>query len=976
MGSELLKLEKKPSSILTSHFPISNSHFKLPLQMTPVSSLFSQGCPTKSEFDNRDYKALTLPNGLRALVIHEEGLDKSCASLNVHVGSFQDPREAQGIAHFLEHLLFMGTATYPKENEYSQFLSAHGGDYNAFTDSEFTNYYFNIPSEHLEKTLDMFSSFFTCPLFSASATEREMLAVDSEHKKNIEQDPWRIYQLDKSAAKSEHPFSRFGTGDCSTLCVPSIRDKVVEFWNTYYSSHLMTLVVYGSAPIETLVQLVVDKFSLVPRTKADLNELYPQKDLPYDQSALGVITYVKPIKDLKTLTLSWQLPSVVGLFDRKPLECAMHLLGHEGEGSILNELKVQGLATGLTSEVEKFSSFSRFHLTVDLTASGEAQWERVAEVVFGYLKMLQGNKPVPAWIMQEWGEISQCNFTFKEKSVPSSYALKLTENMHRFPIEHVLDGDYWLGAVDVELIQSFIDLFTVESVRIMLVAGADSDFKAKRPHLPLLKEKHYGTEFQTESISAECLSQFRDAPILEGMKFPLKNQFIPKDFTLKAPIVPYDQRLKAPQELISNTCLWHKTDDTFGLPKANVFLLLQCPSLTSKTTLHNYVSMELLLECWKLQNAAKYYSPSLAGLSFKANLSVEGINLKIYGFNDKILSFAQMIITDLITFVPKESSVIFDAAKESLFRAYKNMENDSPYQLAAYWMTCHLQRPSFSYLEKAQTVQGIDFLSFVSFCCMQKEFTLKGLVHGNLDAQETLQAYEDWTCLLQCTTKAPTAPAINCTELAPNQPLKLFKRVPNTNNAIELFYQCLPFSDGKRRVLVQLYAQVFGDEFFNQLRTIDQIGYVCVLRVRDSYSLIGVRFLVQSAVKGCQWIESRIQDFIAFSKQSLSGAHLTPTEWRSHCEALKSTLLERKKNLFEESEAYWAQIVNGQCDFARAETEAALVDGCSMEQLERFIAEYLVEGGAEWRKASLWIAGNECSEEELLVDEGRIFIQK
>jgi insulysin len=84
--------------------------------MTPVSPDLSKIPIIKSEFDNREYKAFTLPNGLKALVIHEEGLDKSCASLNVHVGSFQDPIDAQGLAHFLEHLLFMGTVTYPKEN--------------------------------------------------------------------------------------------------------------------------------------------------------------------------------------------------------------------------------------------------------------------------------------------------------------------------------------------------------------------------------------------------------------------------------------------------------------------------------------------------------------------------------------------------------------------------------------------------------------------------------------------------------------------------------------------------------------------------------------------------------------------------------------------------------------------------------------------------------------------------------------------
>jgi insulysin len=119
---------------------------------------------------------------------------------------------------------FLGTKKYPGEEEFSSFLSAHGGASNAYTDSEDTVYvsyhhqrhhqrlyylltrlvvhavqYFDVNAESLPGGLDRFSQFFVAPLFTASATSRELNAIESEHAKNINSDSFRIYQVRGSA---------------------------------------------------------------------------------------------------------------------------------------------------------------------------------------------------------------------------------------------------------------------------------------------------------------------------------------------------------------------------------------------------------------------------------------------------------------------------------------------------------------------------------------------------------------------------------------------------------------------------------------------------------------------------------------------------------------------------------------------------------------------------------------------------------
>jgi len=166
----------------------------------------------KRPSDDREYKAITLDNGMRTLLVSDASTKRSAAAIDVHVGSFSDPDDLAGLAHFAEHMCFLGTKKYPEEDEFSKYLASHGGSSNAYTDSEDTVYYFDCASPYLSGSLDRFSQFFISPLFSDSAISRELNAIDSEHSKNINNDGFRIYQLEKDSANPMHPLNKFSTG--------------------------------------------------------------------------------------------------------------------------------------------------------------------------------------------------------------------------------------------------------------------------------------------------------------------------------------------------------------------------------------------------------------------------------------------------------------------------------------------------------------------------------------------------------------------------------------------------------------------------------------------------------------------------------------------------------------------------------------------------------------------------------------------
>ena len=99
-----------------------------------------------SPSDEKKYRILELENGLKVTLISQpptnENEEMPCAaSMVVGAGFYHEPRGIPGLAHFCEHLLFMGSDKYPEENTFEQFVAKYGGYYNASTNETFTRYY-------------------------------------------------------------------------------------------------------------------------------------------------------------------------------------------------------------------------------------------------------------------------------------------------------------------------------------------------------------------------------------------------------------------------------------------------------------------------------------------------------------------------------------------------------------------------------------------------------------------------------------------------------------------------------------------------------------------------------------------------------------------------------------------------------------------------------------------------------------------
>lgn len=151
---------------------------------------------------------------------------------------------------------------------------------------------------HLDGAVDRFVQFFLAPLFTQSATDRELDAVHSEHSKNLLTDANRIYQLTKHLANPNHPFCHFGTGNHQTLRDTPKRDGIdvrsalLEFHEKYYSANIMRLCILGRESLDELEKMIrKDRFDLVQNTNVYVpeGEEIGTPEIPFRKEDLGKI---------------------------------------------------------------------------------------------------------------------------------------------------------------------------------------------------------------------------------------------------------------------------------------------------------------------------------------------------------------------------------------------------------------------------------------------------------------------------------------------------------------------------------------------------------------------------------------------------------------------------------------------------------------------------------------------------------------
>ena len=141
----------------------------------------------------------------------------SAVVLCVRSGSFCDPKEVQGLAHLVEHVITMGSKKFPEENALHEYLSSRGGFQNAQTDYEYTIFEIEVQRKHLYGALERLANCFVEPLLEPDSISREAKAVNTEFMEAMNDDNVRIEQIYNNAANADHPLHCFPWGNKKSL---------------------------------------------------------------------------------------------------------------------------------------------------------------------------------------------------------------------------------------------------------------------------------------------------------------------------------------------------------------------------------------------------------------------------------------------------------------------------------------------------------------------------------------------------------------------------------------------------------------------------------------------------------------------------------------------------------------------------------------------------------------------------------------
>uniref|UniRef100_A0A8C1ZF56 Nardilysin a (N-arginine dibasic convertase) n=1 Tax=Cyprinus carpio TaxID=7962 RepID=A0A8C1ZF56_CYPCA len=689
-------------------------------------------CEEEGDSQDSDFEELDEDNERKK----KKGSEKqSAAALCIGVGSFSDPSDLPGLAHFLEHMVFMGSEKYPSENGFDAFLKKHGGSDNASTDCERTIFQFDVQRKHFKEALDRWAQFFICPLMIEDAIDREVEAVDSEYQLAKPSDSHRKEMLFGSLAKPNHPMSKFCWGNAQTLKTEpkekniNVYKRLREFWKRYYSAHYMTLAVQSKESLDTLEEWVREIFSQVPNN-GQLKPDFSDQLSPFETPAFNKLYRVVPVRKVHALTITWY--TVYPHLLVKPLHYIAWLIGHEGTGSILSMLRRKCWALALfggNSETgfDQNTTYSIFSISITLTDEGFQNFYEVAHLVFQYLKMLQTLGPQQR-IYEEIQKIEANEFHYQEQTDPIEYVEDICENMQLFPKQDFLTGDQLMFEFKPEVISAALNLLTPEKANLLLLSP---EHEGQCP----LKEKWFGTQYSVEDIQQHWRELWAgDFDLNPSLHLPAENKFIATDFALKTSDCPDTEY---PVRIMNNDrgCLWYKKDNKFKIPKAYVRFHLISPVVQKSPK--NLVLFDLFVNILVHNLAEPAYEADVAQLEYKLVAGEHGLVIKVKGFNHKLPLLFNLIVDYLTDF--SAAPDVFSMFAEQLKKTYFNILI-KPEKLGKDVRLLILEHSRWSTIQKYQAVlDGLsvdELMEFVS--SFKSELYAEGLVQGNFTSTESM----------------------------------------------------------------------------------------------------------------------------------------------------------------------------------------------------------------------------------------------
>ena len=788
----------------------------------------------KPKYDKRHFIGGKLENECKYIIINDKHLDRSYVSVCIKAGSFDNMKGYDGLAHFLEHMLFLGSKKYPDEAHYSKRLNELGGHSNAYTDTNQTVYYFNVYDSGLEEILDIFSRFFIDPLFDKNSIEREINAVNNEHLKNINSDMWREFQLMLNLSDSNSPTNTFITGSKETLDKPDIREKMIEFYKKHYISGNISICIASSINSTKIKTMLDGTFGHIQK----ITNNAPKMAKPFYQTNKGKLYHLESIANIYKISYIWEIPDIS--YDSNlsnDFSLLYSIFNNMSETSFNFLLKNKGLIKGISNEIRNEGIFI---INITLTKEGLANLKLIDTILFQYIDQIYDmelNK-----YASYYKSIGDINFDCMNKSDSEDLCNMLGVNHHYINTVNVFDcmkitkihsANYYS-----ELYKKYIN--RNNALRIVMCR----EYIAGDEHILNYYDAKY-TEITDFISNGNDIIEYKQTT-------DTYNPFL----DVKIKLIKHLDVNKIPK--LIHTRQWYGGCSKYGEPLLYIYMQLTNDKFFMNP--RNYLLSIISCNIFNFLIRAKLDKPFELpyDISFSDNSALQSINIKIRGLNDS--SKIKLLLSSLYDFLHNIDKMwicsdnYINNLLISIKESYHNIDFMNPSEYSLYIMRTKLFKNEYIASELLDALKNIDKTSIIEFMKELLDGTaLTTFVYGNVIQTD----YDNIFSKFQNLYKNKLGDLVGINKLDnmviphPNKKEK--------SNCVYYYYQFGNYTN-RKYLIVNLISSMLSNEFFDTLRTKKQLGYlVSMFDVKMSDNL----FIIQriQSDKGVEIVEKEIKEF-------------------------------------------------------------------------------------------------------------------
>jgi insulysin len=795
--------------------------------------------------DDRDIRGIILKNNIKIVLISDTNIINSVCTVGVGAGYLQD--EFQGTAHFLEHLLFMGSEKYPEKNEYPAYVQTCGGQYNAYTTDNSTVYYLALETHFFKKGVEMLSWFFKKPLLDMKNINSEREIINSEHEKNILDDGWIMDDILKQFLKKNTKYTKFGTGNNESL-KNITKEDILNFYNKYYTTDNLCVCIIDSNPINKMITEYVNFFN-------DIETKTYNKDR-FEKSKLELIN--DNLIEFKSIS-EYHFLNLILIIDTEQynhvqfqlINLINTLIGLEYIDSISYLLKEDDIIQYMMSSIDYKYDFNTLINVRFILINNDIKIIKLICCMFNDLlnKLLNLTEIDFIKIYNNYQKINLLKCLYHDEINSIDTALGVTHNLLNKDLKLAILRNYIVPSYNKEIFDTFIKM--MNSVKIKIITNLPIIINDNKPY----KTEWYNTKFKISNL------KLTDNNIEKNYNYDLLKSIGINNFIIKSNILNINIDKKAIPKLV-NRNIELKRDvylleyNKYSKPIANISIIRKNTKLLdnkNKLIMHIFISL-----CYKIIN---YYTEVMSDyhLYFNFSLKNDFIMLNFTGLNYMINNFIfniiKLIHPDSI-FLNNNVQKYFDKIIRDHKENINNLKYSSPHTLCKEYQSILLNddllpKEEFEFIDKLSfdnfkniVIECLKYEFEIFFVIGIEDYILNNSLDYNFDKDENINY------IINSLTLDPKRYLINITNQQKindinykiNYKLQINEFNPNEHNnciinsyilneyAIKYLDNYIILDDIKlilkNKIIMEIISSIINEPLFDHIRTTDKLGYI------------------------------------------------------------------------------------------------------------------------------------------------------